>query len=302
MTVFRVPKHSNFTVMSNHHLQNKEISLKAKGLMSLMLSLPDNWDYTQAGLAAICRDGVDSIRAAVNELEENGYLKRRRMRDAQGRYEQVEYAILEKPEGVEATREKPVLEKPILENPILEKPTQENPISGKPIQEKPTQLNTNQLNTKRLNTKKSNTNPSIKDGRDAEGNAIENSVAVLDAESEKERRIAYEKVLKSNIEYDVLVFDRPHEKGRIDELLLIMLDFLFYRKEQVEIGDLSVPTEIVRKRFFLLNRSHIEYVLHKLSENRTEIRNIRKYLFSTLYYAPSTIESYYAAKVSHDQP
>ena len=125
---------------------------------------------------------------------------------------------------------------------------------------------------------------------------------MLDEESEKERRIAYEKVLKSNIAYDTLVYDRPQDKGRIDELLLIMLDFLFYQKDIVVIGDLEVPTEIVRKRFFQLNQSHIIYVLSRLEENRSEIRNIRKYLFSALYYAPSTIESYYTAQVSHDQP
>ena len=70
MAVFRIDKTRDYTVMSNHHLRNTELSLKAKGLLSLMLSLPDNWDYTTKGLARICKDGVDSICAAVRELED----------------------------------------------------------------------------------------------------------------------------------------------------------------------------------------------------------------------------------------
>lgn len=73
MAVFRVEKTKDFTVMSNHHLRNVSLSLKAKGLLSLMLSLPDNWDYTTKGLAHICKDGVDSISSAIKELEKQGY-------------------------------------------------------------------------------------------------------------------------------------------------------------------------------------------------------------------------------------
>ena len=80
MAVFRVEKVKDYTVMSNHHLRNTELSLKAKGLMSLMLSLPEDWDYTLKGLACICRDGVDSISRTIKELEDHGYLTRRRFR------------------------------------------------------------------------------------------------------------------------------------------------------------------------------------------------------------------------------
>lgn len=72
MAVFRVEKTKDFTAMSNHHLRNTELSLKAKGLLSLMLSLPEDWDYTTKGLAHICRDGVDSITTALKELERTG--------------------------------------------------------------------------------------------------------------------------------------------------------------------------------------------------------------------------------------
>lgn len=73
MAVFRVEKTKDFTIMSNHHLRNTELSLKAKGLLSLMLSLPEDWDYTTKGLAHICKDGVDSITTALKELERHGF-------------------------------------------------------------------------------------------------------------------------------------------------------------------------------------------------------------------------------------
>ncbi|GHT78015.1 hypothetical protein FACS1894104_0560 [Actinomycetota bacterium] len=97
MAVFRVEKTKDFTVMSNFHLRDVSLSLKGKGLMSLMLSLPDEWDYTTKGLAAICREGVDSIRTALSELEDRGYLTRRRIRGRDGRLGDIEYTIHEKP-------------------------------------------------------------------------------------------------------------------------------------------------------------------------------------------------------------
>ena len=97
MAVFRVEKTKDFTVMSNHHLRNAKLSLKAKGLLSLMLSLPEDWDYTTKGLACICKDGVDSITTALKELEQHGYLTRQRLRYENGQLGDIEYTIHEKP-------------------------------------------------------------------------------------------------------------------------------------------------------------------------------------------------------------
>lgn len=93
MAVFRVEKTKDFTIMSNHHLRNTELSLKAKGLLSLMLSLPEDWDYTTKGLAHICKDGVDSITTALKELERHGYLTRQRLRYDNGQLGDIEYTI-----------------------------------------------------------------------------------------------------------------------------------------------------------------------------------------------------------------
>ena len=112
MAVFRIEKTRDYTVMSNHHLRDKSLSLKAKGLLSLMLSLPEEWDYTTKGLARICKDGVDSICAGVRELEEHGYVIRQRVRNPNGQLGAIEYTILEQPRPPEPKPKKPERENP----------------------------------------------------------------------------------------------------------------------------------------------------------------------------------------------
>ena len=107
MAVFRIDKTRDYTVMSNHHLRNTALSLKAKGFLSLMLSLPDSWDYTTKGLAAICKDGIDSICSTIKELEQHGYIIRERVRNDKGQLTTIEYTILEQPETVSPEQEKP---------------------------------------------------------------------------------------------------------------------------------------------------------------------------------------------------
>ena len=129
MAVFRVERNTGYTVMSNHHLRNKELSLKAKGLLSQMLSLPEDWDYTLAGLSYINREKIDAIREAIKELEKAGYIKRSRERDEKGRLRGADYVIYEQPqpdEEQEATP--PISDLPTLENPTLDNPTLEKPM------------------------------------------------------------------------------------------------------------------------------------------------------------------------------
>ena len=127
MAVFRVEKNKDYTVMSNHHLRNKELTLNAKGLLSQMLSLPENWDYTLAGLSHINKESIDAIRTAVWELEKAGYIKRSQGRDEKGKMTAITYTIYEQPQS-------PVLENPTSDKPILENPTTDNPTSENPMQ------------------------------------------------------------------------------------------------------------------------------------------------------------------------
>ena len=145
MAVFRVERNRGYTVMSNHHLRNRDLTLKAKGLLSQMLSLPDNWDYTLAGLSHINREKIDAIREAVRELEKAGYIVRSRERDEKGRLRGADYIIYEQPQP-------PVSDLPTLENPTLDNPTLENPTL-----ENPTQLNKDISRTDLSKKEKSNT-------------------------------------------------------------------------------------------------------------------------------------------------
>ena len=276
MAVFRVEKTRDYTVMANHHLRNTALSLKAKGLLSLMLSLPDDWDYTLKGLARICRDGVDSIAAAVKELEDAGYVIRERVRDQNGRVGEMEYTIMEQP------------------SPKRDFPVQENPVQGNPAQEKPEQEKRPQLNTKESNTKISNIQ---------ESNPIPSNHTQTDdrmGTDEMMKRAQYRALLKENIEYDILIENHPLDRERIDELLELMTDTVCTRRKTLRIAGDDYPAEVVKSRLLKLNSMHIEYVLDCMAKNTTDIRNIRKYLLAALYNAPATIDSYYTSLVSHD--
>ena len=135
MAVFRVEKNRGYTVMSNHHLRNKDLSLKAKGLLSQMLSLPEDWDYTLKGLSLINRESIDAIRTAVWELEKARYITRQQNRDGRGKMADMVYTIYEQPQPrpEAAQGEQPGLENPVLENPTSDNPTSENPVSGNPM-------------------------------------------------------------------------------------------------------------------------------------------------------------------------
>ncbi len=137
MTVFRVHKNENYTVLSNYHFKEKEMSLKAKGLLSLMLSLPDTWDYSAAGLVKLSKDGKDSVNGALKELEKFGYLKRSQAFNTNGTFAGYNYEIYE--------------------SPIMDTKT-EKPSTVKPLTEKPSTEKQPQLSIKELNKKQSNTN------------------------------------------------------------------------------------------------------------------------------------------------
>ena len=119
MAVFRIERIRDYTVMSNHHLRNANLSLKAKGLLSMMLSLPEDWNYTTRGLAKICKEGVDAIGAALRELERAGYIVRYQKRDKNGRITDTEYVIYEQPQP---GTPQPDMASPDTENPDMVKP------------------------------------------------------------------------------------------------------------------------------------------------------------------------------------
>ena len=289
MAVFRIEKTRDYTVMSNHHLRDKSLSLKAKGLLSLMLSLPEEWDYTTKGLARICKDGVDSICAGVRELEEHGYVIRQRVRNPNGQLGAIEYTILEQPRPPEPG-------KPERENPVLDNPEQVSPVLEEPEQGNPAQLNTNRSSKEKSKKDLSSTegsNPVLSTPqapRDSDG---------MGRDWMRERE-SYRELILENIEYDYLIQSHQLDRDRLDELVELMVDTVCSRRETIRIAGDDYPAEVVKSRFLKLDSSHIEYVLDRMRENTTYVRNIKKYLLAALYNAPATIGSYYTSLVSHD--
>ena len=286
MAVFRVERTGDYTVMSNFHLKDKRLSLKAKGLLSQMLSLPDDWDYTLSGLSYINRESKDAIRSAVNELETAGYIRRRQTTDASGKFAANEYTIFERPiEG------EPMLDKPLSENPITV-----NPSAVNPLPENPTQLNTKKSNTQKQNTHGSNTDsipfretaaarPPERKGRDA--------MSVSEMES-------YRDLILENIEYDHLCREFTTYREDLDEIVELMVETVCAKRKTTRIAGSDFPHEVVRSRFLKLDCSHIEFVMECLRNNTTEIRNMKQYLLAVLFNAPTTISNHYTAQVNHD--
>ena len=283
MAVFRIEKTRDYTVMSNYHLRDRSLSLKAKGLLPLMLSLPEDWDYTMRGLARICKDGIDSISGGIRELEAHGYLVRARVRNENGQLGSIEYTILEQPKEPAQTPA-PVREKPIRENPI-----QVKPMLDAPIQENPAQLNTKEQNKELSITQESSpilSSPPVPRERSGQDGM--------------RKRESYRALILENIEYDVLSQNVQLDKDRLDELVELMVDTVCSNREMIRVAGDDYPAEVVRSRFLKLNASHIEYVLDRMRENTTYVRNIKKYLLAALYNAPVTMDSYYTSLVSHD--
>ena len=306
MAVFRVERNKGYTVMSNHHLRNKELTLKAKGLLSQMLSLPEDWDYTLAGLAQINKESIDAIRTAVWELEKAGYIRRRQGRDGKGKMTAIEYTIYEQPQPQEDAQ--PGLDKPVLENPTSGSPALENPTADNPTTENPMQLNkeiqkTDLPTKEKINTDIQNThsipilspNPSPL-GQEA---AAPPERKRKEAEAQTAFEI-YREIIKDNISYDILMQDMKFDGDRLDEIVDIMLETVCTRRKTIRIAGDDYPAELVKAKFMKLDSEHIRFVLDCMWENTTKIRNIKQYLRAVLFNAPSTIGNYYTSLVAHD--
>ena len=286
MAVFRIERTRDYTVMSNHHLRNGKLSLKAKGLLSMMLSLPEDWNYTTRGLAAICKEGVDAIGGALRELETAGYIVRYQLRDRQGRISDTEYVIYEQPQP----------KNPDTPQPDTASPDTENPDMVKPDTEKPTELNIEKSNTEKSITYGSSTDsipfretaaarPPERKGRDA--------MSVTEIEN-------YRELIQENIEYDCLKQRYPLYLDDLNEIVELLVETVCARRKTTRISGADFPHEIVRSRFLKLDSSHIEFVMDCLQKNTTQVRNMKQYLLAVLFNAPTTMNNHFTSLVNHD--
>ena len=282
MAVCRVEKNKNYTTMSNYHLRDPNLSNKARGLLSTMLSLPETWDYTTRGLAKICKDGVDGITAQLKELEQYGYLIRHRIRNSNGRIMDMEYVIFERPHTASPDTEKPYMVNPDMANPSLESPAQ---------------INIDKTSKDESNTDSLNTHSFFSDG------SRPSALAALEAkrkETSVRDMVEYRELIKANIDYDILLSDMPYDHDRLEEILELIVETVCTTKKYIRVAGSDYPAEVVRSRLLKLDSEHIRFVFNCLKENTTKIRNIKQYLLTTLYNAPTTIGNYYSALVQHD--
>ena len=286
MAVFRIERTRDYTVMSNHHLRNANLSLKAKGLLSMMLSLPEDWNYTTRGLAKICKEGVDAIGAALRELEAAGYIVRHKLRDRQGRISDTEYVIYEQPQPKNPDTPQPDMASPDTENPYLDKPDTE----------KPAELNIEKSNTEKTITYGSSTD-SIPFREPAAAQLPERKGRDAMSVSEIEN---YRELILENIEYDYLCREFSLYREDLDELVELIVETVCAKRQTTRIAGSDFPHEVVRSRFLKLTSEHIRFVMDCMKKNTTDVRNMKQYLLTVLFNSPTTINNYYTAQVNHD--
>ena len=286
MAVYRVQRTRDYTVMSNYHLKDKGLTLKSKGLLSMILSLPEEWNYTTRGLASICKEGVDAIGSALKELETAGYIVRRQLRGANGRITDTEYIIYEQPQPKKLD---------MLPSDVVS-PDTENPDMVKPDTEKPAELNIEKSNTEKTITYGSSTD-SIPFREPAAAQLPERKGRDAMSVSEME---SYRDLILENIEYDHLYREFTTYREDLDEIVELMVETVCAKRKTTRIAGSDFPHEVVRSRFLKLDCSHIEFVMECLRNNTTEIRNMKQYLLAVLFNAPTTISNHYTAQVNHD--
>lgn len=254
--------------MSNYHLRDRTLALKDKGLLSLMLSLPDDWDYTLKGLSKLSRDGIDAVRSSVQNLERHGYIRRQQQYDRNGRFSDNLYSVYEKP-----LAEEPLSENPTTENTVTEKPMADHPMPENPTQSNMIEPNKDQQRTHVIQY------PSINHSSEAE---------------------QYRELLEKNLRLKDLMRDDRYDREAIREIFDLILDVVTSNAEYIRVNQEDREKEVVKAQFLKLRSTHIEYVLNCLQKNAPDIRNIRAYLITTLYNASLTMTNDIRAEVRHD--
>ena len=297
MAIVRVPKVNNYTIMSNHHLIDPGLSFKAKGLMSYMLSRPDNWDFTIEGLAHQNKEGADAIARIIRELAERGYISRCRVRNQAGKFTDMEYKILECPAKAAEKEEQqaPDSSEPIPDSPLPNHPHPENPGEDSPPPVSPFPDSTGQIITESPKTEKRNTDLSNPDPSKTDLSIPERACE----ESPWRQDI---RTLTAGVRLSIGYYElrEQHSQDELDNIVSLIVEVLSARCDTFTLSGRKIPADLVKSRFQALNSHHIQYIFDCMKKSGSDIRNIKQYLLTSLFNAPATLESYYRAKVNHD--
>ena len=319
-TVFRVEKTTNYTVMSNTHLKDRRLSYKSKGLLSVILSLPPDWDYTITGLSVIAADGVDSVKTAIKELEQYGYITRTQLRDERGRMAQNEYRVYENPtdnpDYVSTKQDSPEMDAPV-DNAAEHKPNKSvpkkkskrnfsvSPSAENPSTVTPTADNTRADTIEKLNINILNTDKSIHSFTPAQAQEREDRIELIDkgkniSFSSVAERELYSEIIRENITYEDKYAHNIGDRQQVDELVSIMTDVICSSSPTIRVNGEAVSHEVVKSRFLKLTDEEIDYVLYAMQHNSSRIGNIRSYLITMLYNSKSTVSNYFANMAYND--
>lgn len=240
MPVLKNKTQGNYVNVYKGIAMDHSLSLKNRGMLLTLLSLPDNWDFTVAGLGKILPDGKTAIHSSLDSLQNAGYLTKQQTRGESGMFA----------ENIIEVHETPC--KPFSENRVTD-----NPTTRKPISEKQVQVNNKKAINKKVTTQELK-NQSINQNL---------RMDMIDV---------YTDIVKENIAYEYIIIDNPHKKEMIDEILNLITETIVVAKETVRIAGIEYPYELVRGNFLKLNMGHIQYVLDCMDKNVTKIRNIKK--------------------------
>ncbi|MFI3326835.1 MAG: DUF6017 domain-containing protein [Clostridia bacterium] len=273
----KVKVNKDFSIISNHHLRDIILSLKAKGLLSLMLSLPSTWDFTVQGLTNLCTDSINSVSSAVKELEKKQYIIRKRIRNEKGQLTNSEYYIFEKPTSEEEV------------DSVVSKAT------PKPKKQKETCGQVSQNQTATTFEPQETFEP---EENDETANFLLNLSTDLGYTFMRFTSIDDVKdFVYNNIEIEAFTDDTDKKKAK--ELANLIIEILCSTQKIIKVGSNEFPSIMVKQKFAKISNDHIEYVLYCFSKNTTNIKNIREYLIVSLFNAPSTIDSYYENMVNN---
>lgn len=324
-TVFRVEKNKNYTTISNHHLQDRNLSLKAKGLLTLILSLPPDWDMTLKGLVSLSGDGVDSVRSGIQELEKAGYLRRSRSRNNLGQLLCTEYTIYEHAVTENVASETEIddnlniiySEKSHIGKSDVDKNSQIGKSNvdknttekiensqigfsniGKPyIGKSNTIKHLNNKDTYNINNYPYQSTYSSKLCREPKENSIDE---MEKAQTLYEERKAYEEIIKQNIAYDLLSEQKETSRDFLDLCVQVMVDAVTSNKPYIKIKGQDIPKEAVKSVLLKLDDENISYVNMCLSESKTAIKNMQSYILTALYCSQHGGDTYFNQLVKHD--
>lgn len=303
----RISSGNGFTHIENDCLRDINLDIQERGLLVTMLSLPDGWDFSGIGLASILPCGKSKVYSTLKKLEKAGYLRRTRITNDKGvvldwKYEISGIPIFREERQEEFFNDKKVNTKPTYQKsesgskePLTEnQKVDKNPLTDFPdVDEREVdnwkvaknKLNNNQLNNNSINQSYQNNN----------NININNTYRCDEMDSiDKIDRKEIKAELKKQLNYENLISRNEADKKQINSIINILADVMSSRSQSIRIAGWNKPLEEVIQRFRQLTDKHIAYVLECLNKNADKPRNIRAYLLTSLFNAPSTMDCYYA--------